>query len=253
MLVVCFTLNFQSIKGAAAVAQSVKDQRPEMRFLPVPMRIDAGEEKSLNRMKSYAAEVFTPFLDLSINQEEYWFSMEVPYHPRYAYAEKLALFEEQASITASTLPAMVRLTRYVTVGEVQTAGPLPDTERRLVLAEFEGVEAPKGRLRPHRRNRNRLLAPYWPPTGRDTSTRRTSAGRTSAGAASSRRTSAGRTSARWTSARQTSARRTSPRPTSAGRTSARRTSLGRTSARRTSARRTCTGLTSDGRTSVERT
>jgi MinD-like ATPase involved in chromosome partitioning or flagellar assembly len=31
-LVVCFTLNFQSIKGAAAVAQSVKDQRPEMRF-----------------------------------------------------------------------------------------------------------------------------------------------------------------------------------------------------------------------------
>ena len=64
-LVVCFTLNFQSIKGAAAVAQSVKDQRPKMRFLPVPMRIDAGEDKSLNRMKSYAADVFTPFLDLS--------------------------------------------------------------------------------------------------------------------------------------------------------------------------------------------
>jgi hypothetical protein len=145
-LVVCFTLNFQSIKGAAAVAQSVKEHRPEMRFLPVPMRIDAGEEKSLNRMKSYAAEVFNPFLESSIDRKEYWFSMEVPYHPRYAYAEKLALFEDQASITASTLPAMVRLSRYVTAGEVKTAGPLPDLERKLALAEFEGLEPAEGSL-----------------------------------------------------------------------------------------------------------
>ena len=143
-LVVCFTLNFQSIKGAAAVAQSVREQRPEMHFVPVPMRIDAGEEKSLNRMKSYAAEVFTPFLGSSIDRKEYWFSMEVPYHPRYAYAEKLALFEDQASITASTLPAMVRLSAYVTAGEVKTAGPLPDPERRLALAEFEGLEPAEG-------------------------------------------------------------------------------------------------------------
>jgi hypothetical protein len=51
-LVVCFTLDYQSIKGALAVAQSVRDQRPKMRIFPVPMRIDGSEEKLLNRMKN---------------------------------------------------------------------------------------------------------------------------------------------------------------------------------------------------------
>lgn len=138
-LVVCFTLNHQSIKGAAAVAESVREQRPTMRIFPVPMRIDGSEEKLLNRMKQYAASVFTPFLDSRINASEYWYSMEVPYLARYAYAEKLALFEERASITASTLPAMERLSGYLTDDEVRTAGPVPETERALALAEFEGV------------------------------------------------------------------------------------------------------------------
>ena len=35
---------------------------------------------------------------------------------------------------------MARLSGYLTAGEVQTAGPLPDPERKLALAEFEGVE-----------------------------------------------------------------------------------------------------------------
>ena len=33
-LVVCFTLNYQSIKGALAVAQSVREQRPQIRVFP---------------------------------------------------------------------------------------------------------------------------------------------------------------------------------------------------------------------------
>jgi hypothetical protein len=66
--------------------------------------------------------------------------MEVPYFARYAYAEKLAMFEDRASITASTLPAMERLTRYITDEDVQTAGPLPEAERALALAEFEGID-----------------------------------------------------------------------------------------------------------------
>jgi cellulose biosynthesis protein BcsQ len=138
-LVVCFTLNYQSIKGALAVAESVRDQRPMMRIFPVPMRIDGSEETLLNRMKNYAAGVFTPLLDSRIDAKEYWFSMEIPYLARYAYAEKLALFEERASITASTLPAMERLSGYLTDGDVRTAGPLPKRERALALAEFEGT------------------------------------------------------------------------------------------------------------------
>src|SRR5262245_54016524 len=145
-LVVCFTLNYQSIKGALAVAQSVRSQRPGMRIFPVPMRIDASEEKLLNRMKFYAADAFSPLLDWKVNAKEYWYSMEVPYVARYAYDEKLALFEERASITASTLPAMERLSEYITTGDVKTAGVLPEQERVLALEEFEGIED-KGRQR----------------------------------------------------------------------------------------------------------
>jgi cellulose biosynthesis protein BcsQ len=154
-LVVCFTLNYQSIKGALAVAQSVREQRPEIRIFPVPMRIDGSEEKLLNRMKSYAASVFGPLLDSKINATDYWYSMEVPYFARYAYAEKLALFEERASITASTLPAMERLSGYLTDGDVRTAGPLSEAERALAVAEFEGIEeagkadSPAQHTKPH--------------------------------------------------------------------------------------------------------
>lgn len=140
-LVVCFTLNYQSIKGAAAVAKSVKEKRPKMSIFPVPMRIDGSEEKLLNQMKNYAGAIFKPLLDDGIDKDKYWYSMEVPYFARYAYAEKLALFEEQTSITASTLPAMERLTEYLTDREVQKAMPIyiPEEERASVLAEFENV------------------------------------------------------------------------------------------------------------------
>ena len=139
-LVVCFTLNHQSIKGALAVALSVREQRPKMRIFPVPMRIDASETELLNRMKSYAASVFAPLLGQAIDAEDYWYKMEVPYAARYAYAEKLALFEERGSITASIVPAMERLTAYVTADEVREAGPLPEGERARALAEFEGSQ-----------------------------------------------------------------------------------------------------------------
>jgi hypothetical protein len=137
-LVVCFTLNYQSIKGALAVAQSVREQRPDIRIFPVPMRIDGSEEKLLNKMKSYAATMFGPLLDAKINATDYWYSMEIPYLARYAYAENLALFEQQASIAGSTLPAMERLAGYLTEQNVRAAGPLPEDERELALAEFEG-------------------------------------------------------------------------------------------------------------------
>jgi len=50
-----------------------------------------SEEKLLNRMKNYAAKVFTPLLDPRINAKKYWYSMEVPYFARYAYTEKLGI------------------------------------------------------------------------------------------------------------------------------------------------------------------
>jgi hypothetical protein len=65
--------------------------------------------------------------------------MGIPYFARYAYAEKLSLFEDQASISISTLPAMERLSKYLTDDDVRKAEPLPEDERIAALAEFEGV------------------------------------------------------------------------------------------------------------------
>jgi TIR domain/CobQ/CobB/MinD/ParA nucleotide binding domain len=146
-LVVCFTLNYQSIKGASAVTQSIRERRPDLSIFPLPTRIDRDGGKSLHRMKNYATNIFSSFLDSRIDAKEYWYRMEIPYFTRYAYAEKLALFEEQSSITASALPSMALLSDYLTDGAVQSAGKLPDDERAAAQAEFdEGEEAEPERL-----------------------------------------------------------------------------------------------------------
>ncbi len=138
-MVLCFTLNFQNIKGAASVAKSVREQRPDMRIFPVPMRIDPSEKDLLDQMKNYASDQFTRFLDSQIDASKYWFSMEVKYIANYAYAEKLAVFEQQTSDTASTLPAMERLTAYLTDDEIKQAMPLPESDRAAALKEFKSV------------------------------------------------------------------------------------------------------------------
>jgi MinD-like ATPase involved in chromosome partitioning or flagellar assembly len=137
VLVVCFTLNYQSIKGSAAVVSSVRALRPDIRIVPVPMRIDGSEEKLLARMKNYARDVFTPFLDSGIDASEYWLHIDVPYFARYAYSEKLAPFEDQVSISTSTLPAVERITAYVTNGAVSKLNPLPEEQRTAALEVFE--------------------------------------------------------------------------------------------------------------------
>jgi cellulose biosynthesis protein BcsQ len=142
-VVICFTLNFQSINGAAGIASSIRGQRPDVRLWPVPMRIDGSEEKLLGRMKRYSRLVFSPVLDSSVNADQYWFSMEVPYSARYAYAEKLSLFEEQTSITASTLPSMELLTGFLTAESVRNARALPEEPRRAALREYEWPPVPE--------------------------------------------------------------------------------------------------------------
>jgi WD40 repeat protein/MinD-like ATPase involved in chromosome partitioning or flagellar assembly len=137
ILVVCFTLNYQSITGAAAVAASVRAQRPDIRIFPVPTRVDPSEAKLLYAMKTHARSVFSTFLSPDLDADKYWFEMEIPYFARYAYAEKLAPFEEQTGITSSTLPAMERLTGYITAGDVKKLSPLPEPHRAEALAQFE--------------------------------------------------------------------------------------------------------------------
>ena len=141
-LVVCFTYNNQSIKGAAAVAASARRIQAEVAaqrhaalkqadgkvadtplpylIYPVPMRVDAGESERLALRQTFARESFQALLDhvpLS-EQPQYWAGVEVPHRVYYAYEEVLAPFKDDAHDPKTVLSAFVRLTRYISGGEV---------------------------------------------------------------------------------------------------------------------------------------
>jgi len=139
ILVACFTLNYQSIAGTAAVAASAMASRTDqdLRILPLATRLDADQERLLKAMLAYARTAFNPVLDASINRVRYWQEMGVPYFSRYAYSEKLAPFEDQVHLSTSALPAMERLTSWISGETVTRLRPLPEDQRVAALDEFE--------------------------------------------------------------------------------------------------------------------
>ncbi len=146
-LVVCFTYNNQSIKGAAAVARSsqkmhaklieeklahrqalaaerkvttVEDTPRPYRVFPVPMRVDSGESDRLLIRQSYARASFSDLVAHLGSSEigEYWSAVEVPQKVFYSYEEVLAPFKDEALDPKTVLAAFVRLTRYLTHPEL---------------------------------------------------------------------------------------------------------------------------------------
>src|SRR4030095_12751108 len=67
-LVVCFTLNNQSIQGAAAVADSAFKQRlkpsgePGLRIWPVPTRVELAEKDKLEAARDASQQIFQSYL-----------------------------------------------------------------------------------------------------------------------------------------------------------------------------------------------
>lgn len=132
-LVVCYTLSGQSIEGAAAVAQDIRERftHKGIRILPLAMRIDLGEKDKLDAGRALARELFTG-LPAGLEGErraDYWSSMEVLYQPYYAYEEILAAFGDPPKTANSMLSACERVTSVVTEGRV-TRLPLIGEEKR---------------------------------------------------------------------------------------------------------------------------
>ena len=107
-LVVCFTLNNQSIAGAAGIARFV-DQKAvggrQMPVFPVPTRIENAETDKLEARRRYARSCFTLFpqgLDQAA-RDAYWGAMELRYVPYYAYEEVLAVFGDPPGREGSLL------------------------------------------------------------------------------------------------------------------------------------------------------
>jgi FxsC-like protein len=143
-LVVCFTLNSQSIEGAAAVAESAHRQRlqpngePGLKIFPVPTRVELSEKQKLDLAEDEAHKRFQQFLwHIPVDSHAaYWGSVRVLYHPFYAYEEVLATFGDKPLQTQSVLASMEIITQYLTENEVTQFPPLEESERNALLERY---------------------------------------------------------------------------------------------------------------------
>ena len=161
-LVVCFTLNYQSINGASAIADYVYEQRvtsaqgppssmpataatangaSRFTIYPVPMRLEDAQTRKLERRREYArSKKFARYPNYVYDgtRQDYWENVPLRYYSFYAYEEMLAAFGEKERDINSLLSSVQRVTAYITEGKVQPALTLPQPRRDEILREFEG-------------------------------------------------------------------------------------------------------------------
>jgi MinD-like ATPase involved in chromosome partitioning or flagellar assembly len=140
MLINCFTMSTQSIQGAVAVARSIRSlRRGQIRILPVPTRVEDGEQTKLERSRTHARRQFEEFVRALDRQDDdkYWGSVEIPYKPYYAYEEILSAFGDRPRQEGSLLAAYERLTSMIIDAPCELPVSLPESQRQRWLAEFE--------------------------------------------------------------------------------------------------------------------
>jgi|GEM_PF-4135777 len=158
-LVVCFTLNSQSIEGASQVALDVREQREHdksssklepsvtgpldtserpFRIFPIPTRVEKAEKQKLDLARDVARTRFDTFLTWlpAPERERYWGGVEIFYEPFYAYEEVLATIADKAGAITSLLASVERLTGYVTEQPVRMPA-IPESLRQEVLEMYE--------------------------------------------------------------------------------------------------------------------
>ncbi|MFF3376555.1 FxSxx-COOH system tetratricopeptide repeat protein [Streptomyces sp. NPDC002680] len=151
VLVDCFTLNTQSVDGSASVAANVRHAVPHVRILPVPMRVEDAEQEKLAISRGHARRRFQEFLKdtpRATDPDGYWGAVEIPYKPFFAYEEVLATVADTPRQPASLLGAYERLTSVITDGRVTALRPVEEPVRRQLLARFQRMPVPGGRLVP---------------------------------------------------------------------------------------------------------
>jgi MinD-like ATPase involved in chromosome partitioning or flagellar assembly len=154
LLVVFFTLNRQSIKGAAAVAASVFDQRGDaFRIFPVPTRVEDAESEKKKTAIRYARRVFAPLLMhvqsnrsriVPEEQVQYWNDVETPYKTVYAFEEVPAAFKEEAGSRSGLLAANERIAEWITDRTVKALQPVSEVRRDAVVAQYAFTEGEEG-------------------------------------------------------------------------------------------------------------
>ncbi len=149
-LVVCFTLNLQSVIGASSAAASVIEQRVlrqrPIRAFPIPMRVEAAEKLKTETMKTFAKPRFLPLLPADMTEEQrerYWSESDVLYIPFYAFEENLAYFRDEPDSPNSVLAAMIRIANRLTPSAIAPL-PRPGAEERAgVIAKYDAFSGPQ--------------------------------------------------------------------------------------------------------------
>jgi cellulose biosynthesis protein BcsQ len=139
-LVVCFTLNNQSVEGAAEVTRSVREQRGDaLPILTVPMRIDNSEKAKLDLRRQAALEKFAGVVAAPGRLERQWADVEMVYQAFYAYEEVLATFGDIPGRRNTILASAERVTAWLTDNEITESVRINERRRREVLAAYEGT------------------------------------------------------------------------------------------------------------------
>ena len=149
ILVNCFTLNDQSIDGAAAIAKNLAQRYHyrNIQVLPVPMRIDEAEKDKADVGLAAAKARFGGLrAGLSAYDEnDYWAAVPIPYKPFYAFEETLAVFGDAPRSPPSLLGAYERLTVAITDGRVRAAGAMTEETRLTVQSRLHPSAAAAAR------------------------------------------------------------------------------------------------------------
>lgn len=113
-LVVCFTLNRQSILGARDICAAADQQRrrpdgsPGLRIWPVPTRVELGEKDRLDKARQLMRSMFAG-VNWQLNREQrkdYWSTIEILYVPYYACEETLATLADPPGMSNTLLHSM---------------------------------------------------------------------------------------------------------------------------------------------------
>jgi cellulose biosynthesis protein BcsQ len=133
-LVLCYTMNRQSMQGTAAMAQSLRNRRSsiELRMFPVAMRVDSMEKEKLESARLDARKYFDQFVTEQSLPITYLGDVEVPYQPFYSYEERLAPFIDTPGSRGTILSATENLVRYLSDGTVNTFPPVPESLRQTI-------------------------------------------------------------------------------------------------------------------------
>jgi hypothetical protein len=157
-VVVCFTLNYQSINGASNIAKTILEEREKLvasemasptagststrpfEIFPVPTRLEYAEKEKLDFMRNIARQKFLQF-PITITgkaKEKYWEETFFSYEAYYAYEEVLTAFGETTRGGKSLLASAEQVTSLITGGMIKQLPILPHPKRDEIIAAFAG-------------------------------------------------------------------------------------------------------------------